>query len=485
MKWILLPASLLAALAPIANAQRLGANFGDPEEYRDIPLAVQKDRGVLPERIDLSSDFPRPGDQGNQSSCVGWAVAYALKGYLEKKERAWPGNSRTQLFSPAYIYNQINGGVDEGSSIADALDLVLTKGVATLEDFPYTDTNFTRMPGPELIEDSKEFAIASYRRLDASPDALVSLTSLAKNHLASGFPVLIGMQVGKQFMSHSGGGIYKATGTGNDEGGHAMCTVGYDDSRQAFKVINSWGTGWGEGGFGWVDYDTFNEKVGRAFVVQDIVIYEPNTPPSVTPPPAPIAPTADDFDPVTPQSPWIFPNSSISRIQPSELRVRSAEQLWRARNEIYARHGYIFSSDRGKAFTRLLGSAYTPRSGDSDAIEAQFNKTELYNIDLIRSFEHNRPNPVTPVSADRWVFPDSSARRLSDLEVSRLSKDQLWRARNEIFARNGYIFSTDKGKAFARSMGHLYEPRTSDMTAIYESFNRFEQHNVQIIKRYE
>lgn len=473
------------AASPIAGAQQLGANFSDPEEYRDIPLAIEKDRGVLPPKIDLSADFPSPGDQGAQNSCVGWAVGYALKSYLEKKERAWPGNRKSQTFSPAYVYNQINEGIDEGSRICDALDLVLTKGIASLEAFPYNQKNFLRRPSPAIVEDAKEYAIASYRRLNAGSGG--SLTSQAKSHLASGFPIVIGMQVGKAFQLLKGPKVYVASGPGNDEGGHAMCVVGYDDSREAFLLINSWGTNWGNRGFGWVNYNTFNSKVKRAYVVQDIIVYLPdnNGPTTDRPPVTPIAPTQDDFDPVTVESPWIFADSSSRRIKPSALRVRSAEQLWRARNEIYARHGYIFQSARGRAFTRLLGNAYRPVTGDSGRVESQFNEIENYNIELIRSFEHNRPNPISPVSRDKWVFPDSSARRISIGEASTLSKSQLWRARNEIFARNGYIFKSAKGKAFAKSMGRLYQPVTSDMTAVYARFNRIEEYNVQLIKKYE
>jgi hypothetical protein len=460
---------------PVGMAQRLGANFGDPEEYRDIPLATGKMRGVLPPKVDLSGSFPRAGDQGNQGSCVGWAVAYGLKGYLEKKERGWAGNNNNQLFSPAYIYNQINDGVDEGANIAEALDLLMREGVATLAAFPYSDTNFTTQPSATAKEGAREFAIASFRRLNTEDRA-----SQVRNHLADGFPVIIGMRVGRKFKLHRGDGTYSAPESDPKEGGHAMCTVGYDDERRAFKVINSWSTKWGNNGFGWVSYDTFTGKVSQAFVVQDVVVYKPEPSPD-TPPSPPVV----DFDPVTPDSPWIFPDSSRRKLSPSELRVRSSKQLWRSRNEIYARHGYMFSSDRGKSYTRLLGAHYKPRTGDSSKVEGEFNQIEEYNIALIKSFEVSRPNPVGPQPNNPWVFADSSARRLNVHEVQRLGKEHLWRARNEIFARNGYIFTSAKGKAFAKSMGPLYVPRFSDMTKVYESFDSIEEYNVKLIKRFE
>jgi len=42
-------------------------------------------------------------------------------------------------------------------------------------------------------------------------------------------------------------------------GGHAVAIVGYDDSKQAFKIANSWGTGWGVNGYGWISYQLFQD----------------------------------------------------------------------------------------------------------------------------------------------------------------------------------------------------------------------------------
>lgn len=39
------------------------------------------------------------------------------------------------------------------------------------------------------------------------------------------------------------------------EGWHAVVITGYDDSKQAFKIKNSWGEGWGDEGYGWLPYD--------------------------------------------------------------------------------------------------------------------------------------------------------------------------------------------------------------------------------------
>ena len=38
-------------------------------------------------------------------------------------------------------------------------------------------------------------------------------------------------------------------------GRHGICLIGYDDEKEAFKFINSWGTNWGIDGYGWISYD--------------------------------------------------------------------------------------------------------------------------------------------------------------------------------------------------------------------------------------
>jgi hypothetical protein len=83
-----------------------------------------------------------------------------------------------------------------------------------------------------------------------------------------------------------------------------------------------------------------------------------------------------------------------------------------------------------------------------------------------------------------WVFPDSSARLLTDDDLSPLDQESLWKAKNEIFARRGYIFSTPRGKAYAESLGEAYTPRTGDQAAVSASFNEFEKKNVAAIQRF-
>jgi hypothetical protein len=90
-----------------------------------------------------------------------------------------------------------------------------------------------------------------------------------------------------------------------------------------------------------------------------------------------------------------------------------------------------------------------------------------------------------PVDPGPWRFPDSSRRFLSADEVSFLSKAELWRARNEIYARKGYIFTSDQGRRFMQALGSYYSGVSTNMEYIEGTFNAFEKANVKLIQQYE
>jgi hypothetical protein len=92
---------------------------------------------------------------------------------------------------------------------------------------------------------------------------------------------------------------------------------------------------------------------------------------------------------------------------------------------------------------------------------------------------------TTPSQSGPWLFPDSNSRYLSLNQIVGLNADQLWRARNEIYARNGYRFSSPKGMAFARSLGSYYHGVDSDGDRVFNHMNQFERANVILIKSIE
>jgi C1A family cysteine protease len=98
--------------------------------------------------------------------------------------------------------------------------------------------------------------VLSYQRV---PQTLTSL----KACLAHGYPIVFGFQVYETFESQqvAATGVVPLPGTGEQLlGGHAVLAVGYDDTATRFLVRNSWGPGWGQGGYFTMPYLYLTER---------------------------------------------------------------------------------------------------------------------------------------------------------------------------------------------------------------------------------
>jgi hypothetical protein len=119
---------------------------------------------ALPSKVDLSSTswFPPIGDQGQQGSCASFSIGYYFKSYQEAKEHKWNltdakwtgGNDdgnvslpyQSKIMSPAFVYNLINGGVDEGSDFETPIRLVCNVGICSWQNMPYYWQDYQRWP---------------------------------------------------------------------------------------------------------------------------------------------------------------------------------------------------------------------------------------------------------------------------------------------------------------------------------------------------
>lgn len=268
----------------------------DPARYL-ATITVPKFRAFYPAEWDLSADLPPPGNQGSQGSCVAWAVGYAARTYYLKHDYSADVNDATNIVSPAYIFNTLRttrGDCSEGTSISDALKLLQSSGGVPLESLPYDPSQCFALPSPEVLARySNRFRIRGYKRVDGQNEDDV------KGQLYSGNPVIIGINLSSKFDHYRSGVIDSTEGQGPNNG-HALVIVGYDDAKQAYHFVNSWGTGWGERGFGWLSYRAAATLWLEGYVME---VPAPPTPPAPQPAPLPepvpspaipsVAPTLD------------------------------------------------------------------------------------------------------------------------------------------------------------------------------------------------
>ncbi|MFO7676272.1 MAG: C1 family peptidase [bacterium] len=257
--------AVLLARAEDFSQYRLGLVFEDLSRAPGWVQVQQVD--VLPGRpscdtlvqVDLSPEMPPVGNQRSQGSCTAWAVGYYHKTHTEWLEHGWDVNDPLNQFSPAFIYNQINGGVDQGSSFSDAMQLMIDQGGGNLVDNPYRYWDCTTWPS------EAGFARAlPYRAEGRYTISLADTTGVnaVRQRLANGLTSTIGIAVYSNFdnIRNFNNTYCAADRYGSNRGGHAVTLVGYcdtlttNDGPGAFRVANSWGTGWGDEGYFWMSY---------------------------------------------------------------------------------------------------------------------------------------------------------------------------------------------------------------------------------------
>jgi hypothetical protein len=210
----------------------------------------------LPESLIL--DMPAPGDQGSQGSCSAWATAYALGTYYSHLATGKP-YSDTGNLSPKYTYNQITKGNCTCTSLLDNIYLMKTQGVSSLNKMPYDAKECSLQPNATQITDAVAYKITDWRKLNPTDTALIKRALLEKK------PVAFGIGVDDTFKKIKAPYIWKDWTSAGE--GHAMVIVGYNNSKKAFRVMNSWSNRWADHGFVWIDYDLFAEHAMDACYV--------------------------------------------------------------------------------------------------------------------------------------------------------------------------------------------------------------------------
>ncbi len=242
------------------------AQFNKASVYEG--LEDDPSKNPLPEAVSLLRFAPPRGDQGQQGSCVAWSSAYGARTILEA---ASTGVNPDQIkFSPSFLYNQIGLEGCEGSYIQRAMEKMSSQGALPLSQFAYDDQDCERQPSSEQVRAAGQFKIHGFTRLTDGNSQTIDVRSI-KEHLAKDAPVVIGMLVGQSFMHDMmGQEVWRpsvADESGSGMGGHAMCVIGYNDTKfgGAFQIMNSWGPGWGKDGVGWVRYGDFRNYVREAY----------------------------------------------------------------------------------------------------------------------------------------------------------------------------------------------------------------------------
>jgi hypothetical protein len=199
--------------------------------------------------VDLSALMLPVRDLGSEGSVVGFAVAAAMEGQIQESL-----HQKIRL-SPRYIYYLARGGgratalTDSGAPLDAALEAMKSIGDVEESVWPYRAGEFAQTM-PVEVATATHYRIVSFDKLGGVDAVKVELD--AARPVVSSIDVFDSNSLDKTPKT----GVF-AMPTLKDklQGAIAICIVGYDARRRLFKLIGSWGTGWGENGYGYLPYD--------------------------------------------------------------------------------------------------------------------------------------------------------------------------------------------------------------------------------------
>lgn len=231
-----------------------------PPDSRDYYLKSVNQGSSKSESTDLSKWCSPVGDQGNVGSCTAFATSGLMEYFYNKN-----ASNQSPLFSEKFIYYATRVNVegwpaneDSGCYLRDSLKCVNKYGASLESQFPYLlpgqiSSDYAQSPPPSVYKSALSYKVSQYLSVP-SLNTQQSLDNL-KAMLANGTAFVGGILCYSNFFNDVNGAI--PIPTGQVIGGHAVLFVGYDDSKSMFKFKNSWGTSWGDNGYGYLPYKYF------------------------------------------------------------------------------------------------------------------------------------------------------------------------------------------------------------------------------------
>ena len=247
---------------------------------KTLGLSAGKTLKAYPGSVDLRGWCSPVENQQSLGSCT----AHAAVGVVEYFQRRAFGKhiegSRLFVYKATRNLMQVTG--DTGAWLRNTMGALALCGVPDEKYWPYTDATpaFDAEPSSFVYSVADNFEALRFFCHDPQGGNVTgdNVLASAKKYLAAGIPSMFGFWGFPSFndCDVKGGIPYPCPGE-RAQWGHAIVAVGYDDKKKikntrcnktttgALLIRNSWGTGWGDHGYGWLPYKYVENKLAQDF----------------------------------------------------------------------------------------------------------------------------------------------------------------------------------------------------------------------------
>jgi C1A family cysteine protease len=243
--------------------------LGQERSIKDMlsKIGVETPAKKLPRTVDLRQWCSPIEDQGNIGSCTAHAGVGMVEFFEKKAFNNYIDASRLFLYKVTRNLLQLTG--DTGAFLRSTMGALVLFGVPPEQYYPYVTSDFDNEPPAFCYAFGQNFQAITYYRLDPPGTTPEALLTRIKTNLAASLPAIFGFTVYSSYTQANTSGKIPFPAKGDTiAGGHAIMAVGYDDdmkientnpgggqTKGALMFRNSWGTGWGDQGYGWLPYD--------------------------------------------------------------------------------------------------------------------------------------------------------------------------------------------------------------------------------------
>ena len=242
-------------VAPLLSKTRLASRVAALKKGS----RAEAEPAAVPPKVDLRASFSPVEDQGALGSCTAQAAAGLLEYFERHASGKWTDASRLFLYK---VERDLLGWTgDTGAFLRTAMEALVMFGAPPERYWPYDIAKFDVEPSAFCYAAGSNYKTVKYFRLSPPGTTPAQTLQNIKTYLAAGFPSMFGFPVYPEYDNPTPGGLIGYPGPSEKpRGGHANVAAGYDDTLNigndvgALLVRNSWGTGWGLGGYGWLSY---------------------------------------------------------------------------------------------------------------------------------------------------------------------------------------------------------------------------------------
>ena len=230
------------------------------KDIRSKSAPLQKAMKRLPASVDLREWCSPIEDQEDLGSCCANAGVGLLEYFQKRAYRKYLDGSRLFLYKTTR--NLLGWEGDQGAYLRTTMKAMSLFGVPPEDYWTYDVPRFDEEPPAFCYAFAQNYQAIKYYRIDLPGQSTSKVLDALKENLAGGLPAMFGFTVYSSIPPIGDGkGEIPFPKYGDVvKGGHAVVAVGYDNRKKigddtgALLIRNSWGTDWGDKGYGWLPY---------------------------------------------------------------------------------------------------------------------------------------------------------------------------------------------------------------------------------------